>query len=287
MKPAKVKKVRSFLKKQHDELIAVKKKHIRNAVIQSKPHQAHLAIKLDDWSTNGKLNPHKAPFAKTWAAVTASSLASVVRGAISDASDDAAALAVDHLQSLSEFAADVFDSDEPIDVDESAAEYDDDDRLDELETKYIGNTKFGAYATLMKVATAVLAGSTLSDLADSIGVDSDDPDDIASGLFSSIDSRTETYVRTETGNAYGAAMDDAAADNDIQKRWATIDPGCEEVCHPTDGQVVDMDDLFELGNDEAIDYPPAHPNCDCTWIPWKEDWGNTQSTDDIEAQEAA
>lgn len=280
MTPAKVKKVRAFLKKQHSDLIAVKTRHIRKAVAKSKPIKAKLSKKIDAWSNGDKFDMMSGKAAKKWATSTAIALSSIVRDGIEGASGEASRLAVEHLNRLNDLVSDHFD-DDPMEIDESAGEYDDEDRLDELQVKYVGNSKFGALATLMKVASAVTTGLSLLEFADSIKADSDDPDDIADSLFGSIDSRTETYIRTETGRAYGAAMDEAAEGAE-QKRWATIDPGCEHICHPADGQTVDMDDLFELGNDDMVDYPPAHPNCDCTWLPWKEDWGNTRSTDDIE-----
>lgn len=282
MKPVNVKKVRRFLKRQHRELIAVKRKHVAAAVLASRPHRADLSKRIDDWSNNGKFNAGKSPSAKAWAVATSLALGGIVRGAIEYASSNAAQLAVDHLQQLSDFAAETFGDVEPLDVDEDAVEFDDAGRLDELQSKYIGNARFGALATLMKVASAVVAGMAVADFADSIGADSSDSDDIAEKMFSPVNSRTETYIRTESGSAYGAAMTDASGSDGLQKRWATIDPGCEEICHPTDGQIVDMDDSFIMGDDSECDYPPAHPRCDCVWLPWKEVWGNTQSTDGIE-----
>lgn len=285
MTPAKTKKVRALLKTQHSQLIAVKTKYIRQAVAKAKPLQAVLSSKIDSWTRDGKFKLENGKDAKQLAAKTATALSVVMRNALADSSADAAKLAVDHLHMLSDFAQENFDG-EPLDIDESAADYDDDDRLDELQLKYIGNTKFGAYATLMKLGAAVLSGAVVDEFARSVKADSADPDDIAVALFSRLDARTESYIRTETGRAYGAAMSDAAESIE-QKRWATIDPGCEEICHPTDGQIVDMDDTFELGNEDEVDYPPAHPNCDCTWFPWVKEWGNTQSTDDIASPLAA
>lgn len=276
-----VKKIRGFLKKQHGELIAVKRKHIAAGLKAVDQHKQSLAQKLSDWSDNdGNLDASKARESKRWAAATAMALGVTTAQAMRSGSSDAADLASDHAQQWSDFAADEFGDDMSVSQSEFSV---DDDRLDDLQSSYVGNTRRGVYATLLKVAGAVVAGAALSDLAQTVGSDSDDEDDIASATFAPVESRTEMYIRTETGDAYGLALANAMSDDEqTQKRWATIDPGCDAICHDADGQVVDMDDDFEMGDGSTVDYPPAHPNCDCTWLPWKEEWGKLKSTDDID-----
>ena len=280
-----VKKVRGFLKKQHGELIAVKRKHIRAGLVAVDVHKKKLAKKLDDWTDDdGNFNATSWRDSKKWAATTAVALGVTTAQSIRNGSQDAADLASDHAQQWSDFAADEFGDD--LSVSDDAFDIDD-DRIDDLQQSYVGNTRRGVYASLLKVASAVVASSSLSDLADTVGADSADPDDIASSIFSPVASRTEMYIRTETGDAYGLALANATSDDEeTQKRWATIDPGCDAICHDADGQVVDMDDDFEMGDGSTVDYPPSHPNCDCVWTPWRDDWGHVKSTDDIDEDTA-
>lgn len=280
-----VQKVRRFLKKQHGELIAVKKKHIRAGLVAVSVHKKKLAKKLDEWTDDdGNFNATNWRDSKNWAATTAVALGVTTAQAIRNGSQDAADLASDHAQQWSDFAVDEFGDDLSVSDDD----YDiDDDRIDDLQQSYVGNTRRGVYASLLKVASAVVASSSLSDLADAVGADSDDASDIADSIFSPVESRTEMYIRTETGDAYGLALANATSDDEqTQKRWATIDPGCDGICHDADGQVVDMDDDFEMGDGSTVDYPPSHPNCDCVWTPWRDDWGHMKSTDDIDEDTA-
>lgn len=280
------KRVRSFLKRQHAELIDVKRKHIVNGVKAARQHRAALANKLNDWSSDGKLQSENEQAAKRWAAYTAAALANSTRNAISDASAEAADLAGEHAAQFSDLAGDLFGAD-AFELDD--VEYEEDDaRLDRLEASYFGNGRRGVYASLLKVASAVAAGMTLSEFAASFKEESEDPEELAVFVFGSVETRTEMYIRTEAGNAYSEQMSDiASADTTLKKRWATIDPGCEEICHPTDGQVRDMDDYFDMGDDSAVDFPPAHPNCDCTWVYWKDEFGSMKSTDDMVDEDMA
>lgn len=281
-----VKKVRRFLKKQHAEVIAVKKKHIRKGLVAVAKHKQVLAKKLGDWyGDDGSVNPSKAKDSKKWAIATAAALGATTAAALRGGANDAADLAAKHAQQWSDFASDEFDDDFTVSDDD----YDiDDDRIDDLQASYVGNTRRGVLSSLLTVASAVGSGMALSDLANSIGADSDDPDDIADQAMSPVASRTEMYIRTETGDTYGLAFANAVSDDEtLQKRWATIDPGCEKICGPADGQTQDQDDDFELGDGSTCDYPPAHPNCDCTWLPWRDTWGSMKSTDDIEDDDTA
>lgn len=277
-----VKKVRAFLAKQHRETKAMKREHVAKAVKATEKHKDGLAHKLSLWSNDdGTLKHGAVRESKSWAKATAAALSNVVTKAISSAAEDAADLAAVHAQQWSDFAVDHLDSDE---FDLGGSDYEiDEDRIDDLGEAFVGNTRKGVLGTLLKLSTLMSTTSTLADVATSLGAKSDNEEDIADSLFDRVSNRVEMFVRTETGNVYSDAFDGTVSEDDApQKRWATIDPGCEGICHPTDGQVVDRDDLFELGNDDMVDYPPAHPNCDCTWLPWKEDFGSMKSTDDIE-----
>jgi len=199
--------------------------------------------------------------------------------AIGEAQD----LAADHANQFAEkipplFGEDGFDLD---DDKNATTDEEDDDRAGMLAAAFLTGGKRSVLNRFAKLSGAVLAGSLLADFAESIGSDSDSEDDIAAQMMDPIEGRAEMWVRTETGTSYGVGMM-AVADEVEQKRWATIDPGCDEICHPADGQVVDMDDDFVMGDDTEVDYPPAHPNCDCTWLPWREQWGAVGSTDEIE-----
>lgn len=286
MDKAKQKKVRAFLKRQHAELIAVKQKHIATGLKAVDHRRPALTARIVAWSGDGKFEPQHEKTAKDWAAATAAALAIATRDAISDASADAADLADEHAVQFSALAADVFGAD---DFDLGSVDYEEDsDHLDDLEESYYGNTRRGALASLLKVAAAVGAGAALGEFADSIGADSSDPSDIADKIFAPVETRTEMYIRTETGAAYGDQLHGVVSNDEaLKKRWATIDPGCENICHPTDGQVRDMDDVFDMGDDSTADFPPAHPNCDCVWIPWKDEFGSMRSTDNAADEDMA
>lgn len=57
-------------------------------------------------------------------------------------------------------------------------------------------------------------------------------------------------------------------DDRWQKKWDASADACE-ICDELDGEIVDVDDDFSSGDPG----PPAHPNCRCTVVPWRADWG--------------
>jgi hypothetical protein len=87
-------------------------------------------------------------------------------------------------------------------------------------------------------------------------------------------SRSETIARTEILRSTNAgrylgfqqAVESGYADPKSMKKWRTGGTAlsgrmtCER-CRPMEGEVVAWDDVFTNG----IDFPPAHPNCRCTF----------------------
>jgi SPP1 gp7 family putative phage head morphogenesis protein len=89
-------------------------------------------------------------------------------------------------------------------------------------------------------------------------------------------------VRTEAIHAYNsykqASLEDWAATEteQVMKRWdASLDArGCDE-CAGLDGEAVAYDDVFSNGSA----FPPAHPNCRCTAVPWMGHWSDVTGKD--------
>lgn len=283
MADVKTRKIRAFLRRQHSDLIVVKRRHIKSADVAIKAHISALAHRISEWSIDGKLEPVHSHRSRTWMLLALASIATVVKSAIVKSSEAASALATAHAQRLAGFADSVF-GDDLIAVDEHRGQTRDGRRAEELQLRFVGATR--SSSGMGKLISAVATGALLSELADSIGAESDDPEDIAERVLSPVASRAETYIRTETGAVYAQALADIFAGNKLRKRWATIDPGCNRICHSADGQVVDEDDVFEMGDGSTTDYPPAHPNCDCTWLPWRDEWGRLASTEDIDEEAA-
>lgn len=284
MADVKTRKIRAFLRRQHSELIVVKRRHIGSADAAIRAHVEALAHRINEWRVDGKLEPVHSHRSRTWMLLALASIAMVVKSAIVKSSAAATTLATGHAHRFAGFAESVF-GDDSIVVDGHRRQTLNRQRAEELQLQFVGAAR--SSSGLNKLIAAVAAGVLLSELADSIGADSDKPKDIAERVLSPVASRAETYIRTETGSVYAKALADIFAGSKLRKRWATIDPGCNRICHSADGQVVDDDDVFEMGDGSTTDYPPAHPNCDCTWLPWRDEWGRLASTDDIEEQEAA
>lgn len=85
--------------------------------------------------------------------------------------------------------------------------------------------------------------------------------------------RALTIARTENAFAASAGQREswaqAARDGlfdptEAQRAWMTSeDEQTCPICEPMDGQVVGMNEAFTTGEGEAVDEPPAHPNCRC------------------------
>ncbi len=97
--------------------------------------------------------------------------------------------------------------------------------------------------------------------------------------------RAITIVRTELSRVYGTASQQrltqaAGVVDGLKKQWRRSGKVHSRITHDlADGQVVDADKPFKLGNGMRLMFPhdPAAPagetiNCGCTALPWKADW---------------
>lgn len=100
-------------------------------------------------------------------------------------------------------------------------------------------------------------------------------EDVGRGLFAKYEKWAERLVRTEGINAYNTiherGLREAALDDpELKQRWdASADRRLCPVCRELDGKVVDIGKPFPGG----FRFPPAHPHCRCTVVPWKVAWG--------------
>lgn len=102
-------------------------------------------------------------------------------------------------------------------------------------------------------------------------------EDISEGLFRRYRYFAERVVRTEVINAYNVEADAAIAevakarpDLNLMRRWnAAADRRVCIVCASLDGKVTGANEPFPDGTDA----PPAHPNCRCAVVAWREGWG--------------
>jgi SPP1 gp7 family putative phage head morphogenesis protein len=110
------------------------------------------------------------------------------------------------------------------------------------------------------VEHAFTDGVTADDLAKEIEDVIGDPD------------RAETIARTETMRAsnegqleaWDQAEEEGLLTGNERKEWiVTPDDRLCPICDDMDGEIVDMDEEFDVDGDQ-LDGPPAHPNCRCT-----------------------
>lgn len=102
-------------------------------------------------------------------------------------------------------------------------------------------------------------------------------EDIPEGLFARYRHWAERVVRTETTSAYGARKREgmeAASSRlpGLKRKWVGDPSSCALICRPLDGMVVGIHDLFPTRRG-GIEHEPAHPNCECSTVPWMDSWG--------------
>lgn len=102
---------------------------------------------------------------------------------------------------------------------------------------------------------------------------------IPEGLFARYRYWADRIVRTEVSSAYGAQGHDsmqAAAQvlPELRRRWMGDVTACIHVCLPMVGQVVGINDAFSTGMGDLVMYPPAHPSCGCTAVPFAPSWAS-------------
>lgn len=105
-------------------------------------------------------------------------------------------------------------------------------------------------------------------------------DAIAARPFNRMRSVANCIARTEVSNAYNAVQLDQLVemnkdDPGYLKGWdAATDKVCP-LCMELDGETVPLDSDFPGGYER----PPAHPNCRCTTVAWRIEWGGRKFTD--------
>jgi hypothetical protein len=88
-------------------------------------------------------------------------------------------------------------------------------------------------------------------------------DDIFPPLYAN---RGECIARSEIGQAQGLLTTETYRQNGVEKKeWLSSTNSCD-ICMEANGQVVGIDDLFEVGG-ESVEASDAHPNCTCDSVP--------------------
>ena len=141
----------------------------------------------------------------------------------------------------------------------------------------ISSDVLGRVSSILRLAT--LAQRTPLDAMHEIGTLT------GKGVFSSAFLRGEIIVRTEYGRVaqtanYAALSSLAETQTTLRKEWsAVIDARVRPTHEAADGQIVGVDDEYQIGDAKAL-YPhdPTLPasesiNCRCISIPYDESWG--------------
>lgn len=99
---------------------------------------------------------------------------------------------------------------------------------------------------------------------------------IAQTFFKGSEAEARRVVRTEVIQAYNEIKDEAivnlAAETGIKfkRKWsAALDRRVCPLCRDLDGKTADLDKEFPGG----YTAPPAHPNCRCALVAWRDEWG--------------
>jgi hypothetical protein len=78
--------------------------------------------------------------------------------------------------------------------------------------------------------------------------------------------RAENIARSEIGQAQGLLTTETYRMNGVEKQeWLSSTDACED-CAAADGQIVGIDELFEVGG-EMCEASAAHPRCECDSLP--------------------
>lgn len=97
------------------------------------------------------------------------------------------------------------------------------------------------------------------------------------GLVRAESYQVERIARTEYLRAHNIGRHEAAREArkvlpDLKRRWdATLDSRVCVLCEAAHGQVAELDEPFDVDGEEIMT-PPAHPNCRCAEIPYREAW---------------
>jgi SPP1 gp7 family putative phage head morphogenesis protein len=112
-------------------------------------------------------------------------------------------------------------------------------------------------------------------------------EDIGEGLFRRYNGWADRIARTETQNAYNVQKQIGYRDAreyvpDLKRRWdAAEDLRTCVVCGSMHGEIVGLDEPFSNG----VDAPPAHPNCRCSTVPWRDEWPDVGLFEDLDPVE--
>lgn len=156
----------------------------------------------------------------------------------------------------------------------SAARYAEDVRVDLRRQFAVGFTSNETFDQLTRRLVRIGGPRGVVFLRGRAGVPGSYAEQITEGLFARYRGWASRLVRTEGVNAYNVVhqrgLEEAhAEDASIMKRWdSTRDLRTCPACRGLDGEVVAVRARFSCG----LLFPPLHPCCRCTEVPWKEAW---------------
>ena len=97
--------------------------------------------------------------------------------------------------------------------------------------------------------------------------------------------RARMIARTEAVRAFNSGIVSYGKASGAQtKKWDTLGGGCSQICATIDKDPIAIDDEFE-GDGGSYDYPPAHPNCQCSVVlgyAQVDDKGNIDESTDVD-----
>jgi hypothetical protein len=78
--------------------------------------------------------------------------------------------------------------------------------------------------------------------------------------------RARMIARTEAVRAFNAGIIRYGRETGAEtKTWNTLGGGCSQICATIDKSPININDEFN-GDGGSYDFPPAHPNCQCSVI---------------------